>query len=173
MQPMPDLVDDTVIFPTLQRLIECLCSELAKAKGPSLCYCGLMVGDQMPLELSKCGEGGCGGVAWVRPVQGYASTEFPDPDESPTCVAPLAMTVEIGVARCYPRGDIRNPIDPQEMFEAMRLYMSDMRAIRRAVSCCLGDASYQGSYAMGTWEPIPAGNGISGGTWTVAIRPEV
>lgn len=173
MQPMPDLVEDTVVWPVLQRLQECLCAELAKANGPELCYCGMMVGDQMPLELAKCGAGGCGGVAWIRPMQAYASTEFPAPDEAPSCVAVLAMPVEIGVARCYPRGDIRVPVDPQEMFEAARLYMSDMRAMRRAVACCLNDDSFQGSYAMGTWEPIPALSGISGGTWTVVIRPEV
>lgn len=173
MQPMPDLVDDTVMFPVLQRLVECLCAELEKAGGPDLCYCGMMVGDQMPLELAKCGPGGCGGVAWIRPMQAFASTEFPQPDETPSCVAVLAMPVEIGVARCYPRGDPKIAMDPQEMFAAARLYMSDMQAVRRAVRCCMADASFQGSHVMGTWEPIPASGGISGGTWTVIIRPEV
>lgn len=173
MQPLPNLVDDRIMFPVLQRLIECLCAELEASGGPSLCYCGMVVGDIMPLELTKCGPGGCGGVAWIRPMQAFSSTEFPAPDEAPSCVAVLAMPVEIGVARCYPRGDIKKPMNPQDMFEAARLYMSDMQAMRRAVKCCLADASFQGSYALGTWEPIPASAGVSGGTWTVVIRPEV
>ena len=59
------------------------------------------------------------------------------------------------------------------MFEAKRLYMSDSAAIRRALRCCLDDDSFMGSYALGTWEPIEAQAGISGGTWVVTIRPQV
>lgn len=173
MDALPDLVEDRIIFPVLQRLQECLCAELAKAAGPALCYCGLMVGDIMPLELMKCGPGECGGVAWVRPVQIFSSLEFPAPTEGATCYAPIAALVEVGVARCYPRGDPRLPMDPQEMFEASRLYMSDMAAIRRAIKCCLADDAFQGSHALSGWEPIPASGGVSGGTWTVTIRPEV
>lgn len=172
MGPFPDLVEDRVMFPVLQRLQECLCAELEKAGGPGLCYCGLMIGDIMPLELMDCGSTGCGGVAWVRPMQAFPSTEFPAPDESPSCVAVLAMPIEIGVARCYPQADPRKRMDPQAMFEAARLYMSDMQAIRRAVRCCLADESFYGSHAMGTWEPIQAQGGVSGGTWTVTVRPE-
>lgn len=172
MAELPELVDDRIFFPVLQRLQECLCEELAKAGGPALCYCGVMVGDIMPLDLMSCSESACG-VAWVRPMQQFPSLEFPTPAENAECTAPLAMPVEIGVARCYPRRDPRQPLDPQLMFEALRLYMSDSAAVRRAVKCCLNDASYMGSYAMGTWEPIEAQNGISGGTWVVTLRPEV
>lgn len=171
MTPLPDLVDDRLVFPVLQRLSECLCSELEKAGGPSLCYCGLMVGDIMPLELMSCETGNCG-VAWVRPVQGFGSTIFPAPDEEGSCVSPLAMQLEVGVARCYPQGDPRRGMDPQEFFEAARLYMSDMQAVRRAIHCCFG-RGFEGSYALGTWDPIPAQGGVSGGTWTVIVRPEV
>src|SRR5690606_10758523 len=172
MMALPELVDDRITFPVLQRLQECLCAELAKAGGPELCYCGLMVGDIMPLELMNCSSGNCG-VAWVRPMQGFITSDFPVPDEGASCVAPLAFQVEVGVARCYPMADPRRAMDPQAMFEAARLYMSDMQAMRRAIRCCLVADDFQGSYALGTWEPIPADGGVSGGTWTVAIRPEV
>jgi len=173
MAVLPDLVDDRIMWPVLQRLQECLCAELARAGGPELCYCGHMVGDIMPLDLMQCGPGGCGGVAWIRPMQAFSSSQFPTPDEAPSCVAVLAMPIEIGVARCYPHMDVKKRMDPQAMFEASRLYMSDMQAMRRAVKCCLADESFQGSYAMGTWEPLEAQGGVSGGTWTVTIRPEV
>lgn len=173
MEPLPDLVEDRIMWPVMRRLQECLCAELGKAGGPSLCYCGMMVGDMMPLDLMECGPNGCGGVAWIRPMQAFASTQFPAPDEEPTCTSPLAMPFEIGVARCYPQVHGRGRMDPQAMFEAARLYLSDMQAMRRAVRCCLADDSFQGSYALGTWEPIEANGGVSGGTWTVTIRPEV
>lgn len=173
MQPLPDLVDDKVMFPVLQRLIECLCAELEKSGGPGLCYCGLMVGDIMPLELMKCGPGGCGGVAWVRPMQAYPSVQFPAPDEDASCVTMLAMPIEVGVARCYPRGDPRTPMSPQEMFEAARLYMSDMAAMKRAIRCCMADRNFEGSHVLGTWDPLPAQGGVSGGTWVVTVRPEM
>lgn len=171
MQPLPNLVEDNVFFPVLQRLQECLCAELAKANGPALCYCGMMVGDIMPLDLMNCATGNCG-VAWVRPVVVFASSDFPAPDEASSCVATLAMSLEIGVARCYPMANSRQSLDPQAMFEAQRLYLSDMQAIRRAVKCCLADRSYQGSHVMGEWSPIPADGGVSGGFWTLSIRPE-
>ena len=99
MAELPDLVDDPIFWPTLQRLQECLCAELAKANGPALCYCGMMVGDIMPLDLMDCSAKACG-VAWVRPMQAFPSLEFPAPAEFAECAAPLAMPVEIGVARC-------------------------------------------------------------------------
>ena len=171
LQPLADLREDKELFPTLQRLQECLCAELEAAKGPALCYCGLMVGDIMPLELMDCERGNCG-VAWVRPVQAFPSTVFPDPDVGDgSCESPLAMTIEVGVARCYPTARDRNGLDPQQFFEAARLYMSDLQAARRAIQCCLESERFDGSHSVDAWEPIPAEGGVSGGIWMVTVRP--
>lgn len=175
MAALPNLRDDATFFPRLQRLVECLCAELAKSGGPELCYCGLMVGDITPIGLMSCDDNkGCG-VAYVRPIGAYASSTFPTPDEGTlaTCASPLAMEVVVGVARCYPRMAGRAAVpDPQAMFEATRLYMSDMQAIRRAISCCFGKKTPgqpNSIHTLGGWSPIPAGAGVSGGEWQVFI----
>lgn len=167
---LPDLVDEPTFFPMLARLAECLCERLAESGGPELCYCGLMIGTQAePLGFMSC-DRECG-VAWVRPVTAFPSTIFPSPaEDSPTtCATPLAMQVEVGVARCAPRAEGRNLYpDPQDIYNALRLYMSDMRAAHRAIACCLG-ADRNIELSMGAWNPIEQGAGISGGVWDVTI----
>lgn len=174
--PLSDLRDEATFWPMLQALTECLCGKLAEFGGPKVCYCGLWVGDQMPWLGVLAGD--CTGLAWVRPVQSYPSTAFPDPLADGTrasCASPLAMQVEVGVARRFPRGtDARSLPDPQAMFDTARLYMSDMEAVRQAVACCFGNAvgkpeRREWQHALGDWLPIPTGAGISGGSWTVFI----
>lgn len=179
MELSPDFVDDLKFFPMLKSLVDCLCAELEKEGGPGLCYCGLMVGNITPLGLMNCKEGsGCGGVAYVRPVSVFPTTSFPlpaDPATTLTCSSPMAMEVAIGVARCYPRPQGRATVpDPQAMFNAARLYMGDMQAVRRAVACCFGarpaDRRKEAPlFSMGSWSPIPAGAGVSGGEWQIFI----
>lgn len=164
------LVDEEKFFPIISTLSECLCTELDKAGGPDLCFCGIFVGDIAPLALMKCGADQCG-VAWVRPGPTYPSTTFPlqaDPSALLRCGAPLAMTLEVGVARCAPRATNGQLYpDPQDTFDSARLYMSDMQAMRRAI-CCLKKMSGV-LYSMQQWSPIPVQGGVSGGTWTLVV----
>jgi hypothetical protein len=167
------LTDEKRFFPMLARLQECLCKELAEAGGPSLCYCGLMVGTSPPpFGLMDCSKGDCG-VAWVRPMLAYPSTAFPAQDadggNQRACAGPLAMQVEAGVARCAPRAQGRSAQpDPQDVFDAARLYMSDMAAVRRAIACCFGkDRDVQ--FSMGQWSPLAVSAGSAGGYWTFWI----
>lgn len=173
--PLTDLVDERRFWPRLQALTECLCASLADAQGPGLCYCGLWAGDQQPWLGVLTGD--CAGLAWVRPVQIYPSTTFPDPVADAArsgCATPLAMQVEVGVARRFPRGrDARTLPDEQDLFDTMRLYMSDMEAVRKAIACCFADSRdpkrREWQFALGDWSPIPTGAGISGGSWTLFI----
>lgn len=164
-----NLVEETTLFPIIAKLQECLCSELGKAGGPALCYCGVFIGDLAPLAMMDCSKE-CG-AAWVRPVTAFPSSAFPVPAD-PTasrCGSPLAMTLEVGVARCAPRAP-RGALypNPQDMFNALRLYMSDMKAALRAISCCMkGQRGVE--YSLGDWTPLPVQGGISGGVWTVTV----
>lgn len=169
MAALEDLVDDKRFWPVLKTALTCLTDELDKAKGPARCYTGLIIGDQMPLGLMNCTDGGCG-VAWVRPVTAFPSLTFPNPAEFAPCGAPMAMTIEIGVARCYPRPTGKNIYpDPQAMFDATRLYMSDRAAMERAI-CCVGrEMGSDFQVSKNAWLPITPGNGASGGTWTFSV----
>lgn len=168
-----DLIDETFFLPRLMRLQECVCEELEKAGGPSLCFCGLVPAGRPPLGLMDCRDTKACGVAWVAPTTVFSSTSFPLPDEDAlACNAPLAMGVQIGVARCHPRpGRGKATLDPQDTFEAVRLYMSDMAAVKRALLCCFpksgGNVEYLSSAT--SWEPIDPEADASGGVWTGVI----
>jgi hypothetical protein len=169
---LPDLVEEDRFWPILMRTLECLTTTLDAANGPARCYTGFMIGDQAsPLGVMNCKDGKCGGVAWVRPVQAFPSDPFPQPAEGQACVAPLAMTIEIGVARCAPRAQGQNMYpDPQEMFNALRLYMADMRALRKTICCVKGHPdAREFLFAETSWDPIPVGAGVSGGSMVFTV----
>lgn len=165
----PGLVDDPM-FKVVSRLADCLCKELAAAKGPDLCYCGLWFGDGIP----PLGANGCKGTAWVRLVSAFPSRNFPQPDDlslPSACSTRLAYEVEIGVARYAPRAEGREVMpDPQQIFNATRLYASDLRAASRALRCCLPEEQKRAQapdilVALGQYTPLPYAAGRSGGTW--------
>jgi hypothetical protein len=173
MELSPDLVDDP-IFEVISRLSDCLCSELAAANGPALCYCGLWVGTEAPpVGYADCTDGKECGAAWVRLVTGFPSTVFPIPDQGVdgSGAVPLAFEVEIGVARCAPRAQGRELFpSKQSLFEAQRLYASDMRASRRALMCCLPQVQkaaggFDIQVGLGLYTPLENAAGKSGGSW--------
>jgi hypothetical protein len=167
-----DFKDDDFFFPRLTEIAACLTATLEDEGGPGFCYSGLMFGQQnMPLGLVDQGQNL--GVAWVRPVTTFPSTTFPLPDDPSTriaCRAGFAMEIEIGVARCAPRARDRSMyVDPQDVFEATRLYMADMQAMKRAVLCCYKPSHPEALVAFGVWTPLEVAAGITGGTWQAWI----
>lgn len=176
----PDLVDDKY-FIAIARLVDCLRSELEKANSPALCHIALQIGDRPSyLGIADCrGDKPCG-VAWVRLVGEYPSASFPLPDDgsvTQTCQSPMAYEVEIGVGRCAPRPEGREMYpDAGATFDALRVYMSDSRAMRRALLCCLpGEVKTRDNLnvrvALGGWTPLEQGAGMSGGVWQGWIGP--
>lgn len=170
---LTDLVDEKFFLPRLMALQECLCDELEKAKGPGLCFCGLVPAGRPPLGLMNCASGSCG-VAWVAPVGAFPYQIFPQATDLGTtrtqCAMPMAMTVQLGVARCLPRPKQGSTMpDAQDMFDATRLYLSDMAAVRRALSCCFPAADKDYQAALQSWEPLDPSASASGGVWTAVI----
>lgn len=171
----PDgFADDDFFFPRLTALAECLTAELEKQGGPPLCYSGLMIGQQnFPLGLVD--QTNNLGVAWVRPVITFPSATFPLPDDPSvtartSCKSRLAMEIEIGVARCAPAASGRAAyVDPQDIFEATRLYMADMQAMKRALLCCYKPQDKDRLVATGAWTPLEAMGRVSGGSWQAWI----
>lgn len=174
-----DMVDDAAFWPALMKLQDCVKQHLLEAKGPDLCFAGI-VPSQPPFGVANCEDGkGCG-IQWIAPLTAFPSTSFPLPQDeaqSANCGTSLVMQLEVGVARCYPRPKGREAqADPQFYFDATRLYLSDMQAVRKAILCCLpkelkGMTPERGGMQMRleSWNPIQPGNGFSGGTWTAYI----
>ena len=165
------LVDEKVFLPRLMALQECLCAELEKAGGPAPCFCGLVPAGRPPLGVMNCAKGDCG-VAWVSPVNVFPYGVFPMQNEGAVtkCASPMAMRVQIGVARCHPKvPQGRTSLDPQQAFDATRLYLSDMAAAKRALLCCFPQGNRDYQVALESWEPLPAEAGVAGGIWSAVI----
>jgi hypothetical protein len=166
---LPDLVEEERFWPVLVKTLECFTKELDAAKGPERCYTGFMIGDAAgPLGLATDCKSG---VAWVRPIQAFPSTDGSQPaDTTVRCGVPDAMAIEIGIARYAPRAQGRNmQPDPQEMFNATRLYLSDFAVMRKTI-CCMQEAyKHSLDISRGVWDPIPVGAGLGGGAWTFTV----
>lgn len=168
------LIEDGRFFPTLAKLTACLERELDKANGGKRCFTGLTPAGRPPLGAMNCDGKECG-IAWVSPIAVFPSTSFPIPDEGGSVEtlrragAPLAMEVQMGVARCYPTPRGREErASLQAYIDATRLYLSDMAAMRRAIACCMEQEPGEPpllDFALGQWAPLEPEARAGGGTW--------
>lgn len=154
-------------------LSACLCNEIIDSGLPDVCSCGPMIGDLVLDYCGNCGEGDCGGQAWVRMVDAYPSIEFPNPDSTPSnCNSPLAYTLEVGIVRCKPVGtnsSVRGYSPPtlDQNVGALRLQLADMAAMRRAVQCCFG--SDDTTYILGSYVATTPDGDCLGGAFQVQV----
>ena len=99
-EPVPpqDFTDDTLIWPLMVRLQECLCTTLTeRGLMPGDCFCGLMPGNDPSWDYAD-------GMAWVRLANAYPTTTFPTINTTPrgSCSADVAATIEVAVLHCAP-----------------------------------------------------------------------
>lgn len=166
---LPDDFEDAAIYPVLDELRMCLCLALGPDATP--CFCGIIVGEGIPVEYAGDCED-CG-AAYVRLVTAFPSNVFPVPDQEPRCTAVMAYTVAVGIARCLPAGRSNGePPTPDEVEEAARQALADMQAIRQAIRCCFGSKFEDLDHVLGTFTPAPAGSGVSGGEMVVTISEQ-
>lgn len=160
--------DDRKIYPLMQELAACLCDEV-NSDG-KMCFCGILVGDDVPVQMEGCEN--CGS-AYVRLTTGYPSSQnFPQPDQGPsTCVTTWAHVLVIGVLRCYP-GD-PDGLSQEELVEVARQQLADMAAMRRAITCCLNDKFEDAIFSIGGYTPIPPAGLVVGGEITVTISEDL
>lgn len=166
---MAEFREDTLIYPIMVGMSACLCTELENSGLPEPCFCGLVPGQDAVTDCS-CGNGGKCGSAWVRLIEAFPSTNFPDPDiDQATCSSLLVFRLEVGIARCVEVMDERgNAPTMAEQLSAVRTQMADMAAMRRAIQCCMADLDTE--YVLGTYQPTSLLGGCGGGTWDVLIR---
>jgi hypothetical protein len=156
--------EDETIWPLMVQLSQCLCETLtARGLMPGDCFCGVLPGDQVAHDYGS-------GQAWVRLTGIYPTTTFPQIDNTlrGSCSAALGATLEVGVMQCAPGlGALGSLPDEADQFEATRLQMATMRAMRQAIVCCgieemvLGQYSPQGPQGL-----------LVGGTWLVDVLAE-
>lgn len=160
-----DLVTDTEAWPTMLRLVDCLCTELAAA-GLDTCYCGVLPGALIAAQYVD--QRTRQGMAWVRLSGAWPYSTFPSADNTAQCLAPIAYEIEIGSLFCAPAfADSRGtPPSLAAQLEATRVQMAAMAAMRRAIVCCLGTGK---TAALGQYIPIGPEGDVVGGTWTVTV----
>lgn len=176
---MPEFIEDPVAWPTMVKLAGCLCTTLAERGLPGTCQCTVVPGPMAVMEAcSACsgqGESKCGGQGWVRFVNEFPSTTFPQPDTTGAkCETPMAYQLEVGVARCLPTGNANSIAGYQApsmeaLIEATRLQMADKAAMLAAIRCCLADDDEDISYSINQYTTMQTTGDCGGGMWTVTI----
>lgn len=150
----------------LEDLATCLCAEVG---GDTMCYCGVIVGDDI-YDLSGVGgdcEDACG-QAWVRVTDSFmASTLGVQDVDGGNCGLEMNVVVEVGVLRCLRIPEKGEANTAEEMVAAFEQQQSDMLAIRRALLCC--DSIDSQDVILGTFAPIGPQGGLYGGVWTAII----
>jgi hypothetical protein len=166
------LVEDRSVYPTMLALKECLCEELEKAGGPTLCFCDIMPGTSDGFIDVDCEGDGCGGSAWVRLRRVYFSSRLPEDETAQTDLAFRAVELEVGVARCItPIDDDGTAPDAVTQHMDARQILSDMAAMERAIRCCFGSVDDPvREYALGSYISMPGMGGAGGGVWNVFVR---
>lgn len=160
----PVMVEDRSIWPAIESLISCLCSQLVSDGLPPVCICAPMPGEAIATDYVSDSAG----MAWARLTSGWPSTSFPNADVTPGCAAPLAFGVELGVAYCAPTmSDDGDPPDLTAQYEATRLQLAAMNTMRRAIACCFPGRAP--NVVLGTYTPIGPEGGVVGGVWTISV----
>lgn len=167
---MVDVVNDDLVWPLMDQLRDCVCTELEKSPGGAPCFCALLPGETVIAEHCGCETttAGCG-MAWVRLANIYPSTQFPIQDTgTSSCTAGLAAVLELGAYRCLPTlGAGGAPPGALAQAQAVQTQMGDWRALLRAVKCC--PALTPLDKMLGRYDPRSLG-GCGGGVLTVTVR---
>jgi len=163
-------VADTVIWPVMVSLAECLCTQITSSGLPEPCFCGVLPGNDVAYDYCDGCEDGTCGQAWVRMAEAFPARVFPVPDsDRGNCATALAVELVVGIVRCAPMPDEHgDPPTMEAQFDTAQLVVADMMAMRRAIMCCT--QAYRGrDYLLGPYLPIGPEGGCVGGAWTVTF----
>lgn len=161
------LQEDDLVWPILTDLRNCLEQKLTEFGGPDLCEVTIIPGDQLILDFGA--DSDCGGMAWVRFVTAFASTQFPIPDQTPNCFTRLAAQIEVGVMRAAPSPEDRFMPSAEEEFNASRLAASDFRAMLSAIQCCMRERKDTTQHVLDAYSPLGPEGTLVGGTFALYV----
>ncbi|MEV0080926.1 hypothetical protein AB0H58_31325 [Nocardia neocaledoniensis] len=156
---------DTGVYVAARTLLDRLVLELAATRAGTVCTAVVHPGQMTP-DYGWCDEE-CDGAAWTRVMMIAPTTTFPQILSTP--VQPgrhvqLAVTIELGVDRCYmtPEDNSMPPIGVLD--SATRDALDDAAAMHRAVMC-----AGLGEFVVGSWTPRGPMGAIHGGTLPVTV----
>jgi hypothetical protein len=157
-----EYVEDRSIWPQVIEVQRAVSEALAARRlGVQLTLLPGSINAILQNGIEDCAEG------FVRMSGAFPYTSFPDPDVQPGCAVLYGATLEVGVMRCMA---VEDPADQNsgpnfgQTFEAARIQMADMNAIR----CGLLAADIE-DIVIGQYVPVgPEGMAV-GGFWQVTI----
>ncbi len=170
-------VIDTLVSPSAQSLLNCLCQKLAANPDPPK-HCQLRVGsDPVAADFDQYVDYCCEGIAYVRVIRRFPSgVNFPERDELATECQPGAWGVDLamGVFRCVPAYEAGNSMNESAWREAFIKVQNDQHAMTEAMCCWVADQDANNPYWMGwmirDWFPFANQGGCSGGEWQITAR---
>lgn len=165
-----ELRTDTLVWPTMTAIAECLCTELVASGLPPTCLCGVLPGEAIDASYVTSSEG----MAWVRLANAFPYNAFPNASLSGNpCVMPLGFELEIGALWCAPvsRDSRGNPPRPEDQAATAEIQVAAMAAMHRAIVCCLPNERAQ--VAMGAYTPTGPEGGVVGGTWSLVVAENI
>lgn len=152
----------TALQEVVEALAACLCEQLAD--GPELCFCGVVPGQSVPLDVGfTTDEGGdCGGMAYVRTTGIYPSTIVGQANLQPAnCTWGQGFDLELGVFRPFPVMEDGNSPPPDVQLEMTRWQLWDAQAMAKALACC--DWIPKMDFVVGIYAPAGPAGGVLGG----------
>jgi hypothetical protein len=148
----------SVVQVAAEALAACLCEALAD--GPELCFCGILPGAAIPIDVGF-GTGACGGMAYVRVAAIYPSAQVGVANLEPAnCDWGTGFDLEMGVYRPFPINADGSSPDPDVQLEMTRWQMWDAQQMRKALCC---DWLPKMDYVVGQYAPAGPAGGVLGG----------
>lgn len=167
------MASDPVVMPLAREMLACLDQEISKVDDPPM-YVQLRTGSVVDHLLSTVEDECCSGLAWVRPITFFPSSEsFPTQDGSPVTrgVRAWAVVLELGAIRCAPTPDAEAIPTAEEWDALTQAVMDDAAAMRRALCCFVDARPGRGQRTLaGQWEPLSIQGGCVGGTFQVTVQ---
>lgn len=152
----------TDVIEATEMLAACLCAQLQIDESPEVCFCGLMPGAAIPVDVGSCKGGKCG-MAYVRLTSIYSASEVGVLDLQPgNCAVGEGFDLEMGVFRCYKLMKDGGSPPPDVMLSATRQQIKDVQTMRRAIACCTWIPSKD--FVVGQYAPTGPAGGVLGGT---------
>ncbi len=164
----------TFVSDLAAQLLSCYDQSLQDGPNPppddNICF---RVG-QVPYSAGLSEDLCCEGLAWVRVLRIYPSTNFPLPSITADACPRVghAIEFELGAVRCMPFGDEAAGPSCDQWTAVFTQVDEDAASMRRAV-CCFADLQSAGNlYLEGTWQPIDSQGGCIGGTMSVTVQSD-
>lgn len=166
-------VEDQLVWPVLDALLDCLKIEFAKHNDPPKVIRHQVGNGNAVAQIHPNGRTNecCSGLAWVRLATFYPSgnAQMTPVVSVGDCYPVWAMQVELGAVRCWPKAG--RFADPEDWALSANLACQDATVLRRAVLCCFMPGNIEHQAAIGAWRPLGVTGQCVGGVLTVTVSP--